>query len=121
MNFFSFNKNLLDKTICVYYFFKKKLQREIGHKIKLGDTINPLNDISAVLAIDNTSNLKNMFWKIDKLGDLWDRGKADANLIRCLPGGSDVLRQGKYLILFQKKRTHYQLILIKKHLNLQLS
>ena len=61
MNFFSFNKNLLDKTICVCYFFKRKMQREIRHKIQLGDTINALNDVSAVLAIDNTSNLKNMF------------------------------------------------------------
>ena len=37
------------------------MQREIGDKIQLGDTINPLNDVSAVLAIDNTSNLKDMF------------------------------------------------------------
>ena len=61
MNLVSFNKNLLDKTICVYYFFKKKkkMQRETGYKIQLGDTLNPLN-VSAVPAIDNTSRC---IWK----------------------------------------------------------
>ena len=48
MNFISFDKNLLDKTICVYYFFKKKkkLLREIGDKIQLGDRFYPLKDVS---------------------------------------------------------------------------
>ena len=71
------------------------MQREIGYKIQLGDTLNTLNDVSAVPAIDNTSNLKDVFGKIDKLGDLWDRGKADSSLIRYIPGGGEVLRQGK--------------------------
>ena len=97
------------------------MQREIGDKIQLGDTLNPLNDVSAVPAIDNTSNLKDVFAKIDKLEDLWDRGKADTSLIRYLPRGSEVLRQGKYLILFKKKHMHHQLTMIKKHLNLQLT
>ena len=51
MNFISFDKNWLDKTICVYYFFskkknKKKLLREIGDKIQLGDRFYPLKDVS---------------------------------------------------------------------------
>ena len=51
MNFICFDKNLLDKTICVYYFFskkknKKKLLREIGDKIQLGDRFYPLKDVS---------------------------------------------------------------------------
>ena len=54
MNFVSFNKYLLDKTICVYYFLKKKMQREIGDKIQLGDTLTPLNDASVVPAIDKS-------------------------------------------------------------------
>ena len=79
------------------------MQREIGDKIQLGDTLNPLNDASAVPAIDSTSNLKDIFGKIDKLGDLWDRGKADANLIRYLPGGGEVSRQGKIFNIVPKK------------------
>ena len=51
MNFISFDKNLLDKTICVLLFFfkkknKKKLLREIGDKIQLGDRFYPLKDVS---------------------------------------------------------------------------
>ena len=38
---------------------KKKMQRETGDKIQLGDTLNPLN-VSAVPAIDNTSRC---IWK----------------------------------------------------------
>ena len=32
MNFISFDKNLLDKTICVYYFFKKKKQKKTAKR-----------------------------------------------------------------------------------------
>ena len=68
------------------------MQRETSNKIKLGETLNPLNDVSAVLSIDNTLNLKDVYGKVDKLGDLWDRGPADANLIRYIPGLSNVSR-----------------------------
>ena len=68
------------------------MQGETSNKIKLGETLNPLNDVSAVLSIDNTLNLKDVYGKVDKLGDLWDRGQADANLIRHIPGLSNVSR-----------------------------
>ena len=97
------------------------MQREIGDKTQLGDTLNPLNDVSTVPAIDNTSNLKDVFGKIDKLGDLWDRGKADTSLIRYLPGGSEVLRQGKIFNIVPKKAYVSSTYSDKKHLNLQLS
>ena len=71
------------------------MQREISNKIQLGETLNLLNDISVVSSIDNTSNLKNVFGKVDKLGDLRDRGQADASLIRYIPCLSNVLRQGQ--------------------------
>ena len=69
----------------------------------MGETLNPLNDVSAVLSIDNTSNLKKVFEKVDKLGDLWDRRQADASLIRYIPGLSNVLRQGKIFNIVSKK------------------
>ena len=81
--------------LSVFIIFSKKMQREIGDKIQLGDTLNPLNDVSAVSTIDNTSDLKDVFGKIDKLGDLWDRGKADMSLIRYLHGVSEAFRQRK--------------------------
>ena len=59
-----------------------KLTSDIKNAIQKIEEKNPLNDVSAVPAIDNTSNLKDVFGKIDKLGDLWDRGTADVSLIR---------------------------------------
>ena len=79
------------------------MQREISNKIKSGETINSLNDVWAVSSIDNTSNLKDVFGKVDKLGDLWDREQADASLIRYIPGLSNVLRQGKIFNIVSKK------------------
>ena len=97
------------------------MKREISNKIQLGETLNPLNDVSAVSSIDNTSNLKDMFGKVDKLGDLWDRGQTDARLIRYIPGLSNVSRQRKIFNIVQKKHMQHQHIPIKKHLNLRLS
>ena len=78
------------------------MQREIGDKIQLGDTLTPLNDVSVIPAIDDTSNLKDVFGKTDKLRHLWDRGKADESLIRYLPGGSKVSKQKKINIVPKK-------------------
>ena len=73
------------------YFFEKNAERN-KQKIQLGRTLNPLNNVSVVSAIDNTSNLKDVFGKVDKLGDLWERGQADASLIRYIPRLTNVLR-----------------------------
>ena len=97
------------------------MKTEISNKIQLGEILNPLNDVSAVSSIDNTSNVKDVFGKVDKLGDLWDRRQTDANLIRYIPGLSNVSRQGKIFNIVPKKHTQHQHILIKKHLNLRLS
>ena len=55
------------------------MQRELSNKIHLGKTLNPLNTVPAVSSIDNTSNLKDVFGKVDKLGDLWDKGTTDGS------------------------------------------
>ena len=78
------------------------MQREISNKNQLGETTNPLNNVSAVSSIYNTSKLKDVFGKIIKLGDLWDRVQANASLIRYIPGLSNVLRQGKIFIIIPK-------------------
>ena len=79
------------------------MQTEISNKIQLGETLNPLNDVSAVSSIDNTCNLKDVFGKVDKLGDLCDKGTADASLIRYIPGLTNVSRQGKIFNIVPKK------------------
>ena len=81
------------------------MQREISNKIQLDETLNPLNKVSVVSSIDNTSNLKDVFGKVDKLGNLWDRGQADASLIRYILGLSNVSRQGKIFNIVPKKHT----------------
>ena len=92
------------------------MQSKITNKIQWGETLNPLNDFSA--SIDSTSNLKDVFRKVDKLGDLWDSGQADASLIRYIPGLSNVSRQGKIFNIVKKKRhTQHQHWPIKKHLS----
>ena len=79
------------------------MQGEIRNKIQLGKTLNLLNDVSAVSSIDNTPKLKDVFGNVDKLGDLWDRGQADARLIRYVLGLSNVSRQGKIFNIVPKK------------------
>ena len=79
------------------------MQREISNKIQLGETLNPLNDVPAVSYIANTSNLKYVFEKVDKLWYLWDKGTVDAILIRYIPGLSNVSRQGKIFNIVPEK------------------
>ena len=62
-----------------YFYFI--MQREISNKVQLGENLNPLKDLPKVPAIDNTSDLKDVFRKVDKLGNLWEDGKMDYNLI----------------------------------------
>ena len=94
------------------------MQREINNKSQLDETLHPLIDVSAVLSIDNTANLKDVFGKVDKLGDLWVRGQADESLIRYIPGLSNVSRQGKIYNIVQKKAYATSTYANKKHLNL---
>ena len=44
-----------------------------------------------------------MFGKVDKLGDLWDMGQADASLITYITGLSNVSRQGEIFNIAPKK------------------
>ena len=80
-NFASINKKSLNKTLFVL--IKKNAERN--------------------KQIDNTSNLKDVFGKVDKLGGLWDMGRADASLIRYIPGLSNVSRQEKMFNNISKK------------------
>ena len=86
------------------YLFSVKIKREISNKSQLGETLNLLNNVLAASSIDNPSNLKDVFGKVDKLGDLWEKGTADASLIRYIPGLSNVSRQGKIFNIVLKKR-----------------
>ena len=73
------------------------MQIDISNKILLGF------DVSGVSATDNSSNLKDVFGKVDKLGNLRDKGEADASLVRYIPSLSDVSRQGQIYNIIPKK------------------
>ena len=70
------------------------MQRETSNKVQLGENLNPLKDLPKLPAVDNISDLKDVFRKVKKLGNLWKDGKMDYNLIRYLPGLATVSRQG---------------------------
>ena len=97
------------------------MQRQISNKIQFCETLNPLNNVSAVSSIYNTIKLKDVFGRVNNLGDLWDRVQANASLISYIPGLSNVLRQGKIFIIVPKKAYTTSTYTNKKHLNLQLS
>ena len=71
------------------------MQREISNKIRLGENLNPLRDVTNVPSVHNVANLRNVFSKVDKLGNLWNKGEADAELARYIPGLTDASKQGQ--------------------------
>ena len=78
------------------------MQGEVSKRIQLGQDLNPLNG-SAVPSIDNQANVKDLLSKVDKLGKLWDEGKADESLARYLPGLTNVSRQGKLYNIIRRR------------------
>ena len=90
------------------------MQREVLNRIQLGQDLNPLNDITAILSIDNQANIKDLS-KIDKLGELWDEGKADESLARHLPGLANVSRQGELYNIIGRKKYASSTYTDKKH------
>ena len=46
------------------------MKSKINNNIQLGQSLNPLNDVVKVPSVDNSSDLKDIFTKIDKLGKL---------------------------------------------------
>ena len=61
------------------------MQRKISNKIQLDENLNPLRDILNIPSINNITNIKDAFSKVDKLGVLWDKGETDASLLRYIP------------------------------------
>ena len=79
------------------------MQREISDKIRLGENLHPLGDVTNVPSVDNVANLRNDFSKVHKLGNLWDKGEADADLPRYISGLTDASRQGQIYNIEPKK------------------
>ena len=71
------------------------MQTKINKDVQLGQSLNPLNDVVKVSSVDNTTALKDVFTKIDKLGKLWKDGSMDFDLIRYLPRMTKISRQSQ--------------------------
>ena len=71
------------------------MQREISDKNNLGDTLNPYNDARRSTAIDRTTSKYNDAKdKVQKIRDLINMGKYDADLAKYIPGLLDLAIQG---------------------------
>ena len=94
------------------------MQRELSKKIQLGENLSPLKDLPKVPTIDNTSDLKDVFRKVNKLCNLQEGSKMDYNLIRHLPGLATVFRQRQIYNIIPKKLMPCLATQTKKRLNL---
>ena len=71
------------------------MQRDIGNKNTLGNTLNRIDDIRRSTAIDRTtSNYNDAKEKVQKIRDLIKMGKYDADLAKYIPGLMDLAIQG---------------------------
>ena len=71
------------------------MQRDISDKNTLGETLNPYNDPWRSTAIDRTaSNYDDAKEKVQKIRDLINMGKYDADLAKYIPGLLDLAVQG---------------------------
>ena len=62
---------------------------------KLGENLNPLDDATGVDAIDFSADIDKLLTKLDKLTDLYDSRKVDADILRYIPGMSKIMYQGQ--------------------------
>ena len=71
------------------------MQRDISNRNTLGDTLNPIDDARRSTAIDQTtSNYNDAKEKVQKIRDLINMGKYDADLAKYIPGLTDLAIQG---------------------------
>ena len=69
------------------------MQSAKSTRVKLGENLNPLDDATGVDAVDFSADIDNLLTKLDKLTDLYDSGKVDADILRYIPGMSKIMYQ----------------------------
>ena len=71
------------------------MQRDISNRNILGETLNPIDNARRSTAIDRTtSNYNEAKEKVQKINDLINMGKYDADLAKYIPGLTDLAIQG---------------------------
>ena len=71
------------------------MQAARSNRVKLGENLNPIEDASGVDAVDFSADIDNLIGKLDKLTDLYDTGKVNADMFRYIPGISKIMYQGQ--------------------------
>ena len=70
------------------------MQSAQSNRVKLDDNLNPLENATGVDAVDFSADIDNLLTKIDKITDLYDTGRVDADLLRDIPGMAKIMYQG---------------------------
>ena len=71
------------------------MQRKIGNKVFLGQTVSSFDDIGNSSAIDRAaSNYTDAKEKVRKIGELISTGKYDADIAKYIPGILEMKFQG---------------------------
>ena len=71
------------------------MQANVSNKVKLGQSLEPLQDATGVDSVDFSADIDNLLKKLDKLSDLYERGRIDSDLLRYIPGMSKIMYQGQ--------------------------
>ena len=71
------------------------MQAGRSNRVRLGENVNPIEDATGVDAVDLSADIDNLIGKLDKLTDLYDTGKVDADILRYIPGMSKIMYQGQ--------------------------
>ena len=71
------------------------MQANVSNKVKLGQSLDPLQDATGVDSVDFSADFDNLLKKLDKLSDLYEKGRIDSDLLRYIPGMSKIMYQGQ--------------------------
>ena len=71
------------------------MQAAKSNRVKLGENLNPLEDATGVNSTEFSADIENLITKLDKLSDLYDSGKIDADVLRYILGMSKISYQGQ--------------------------
>ena len=71
------------------------MQAARSNRVRLGENLNPIEDATGVDVVNFSADIDNLIGKLDKLTDLYDTGKVDADMLRYIPGMSKIMYQGQ--------------------------
>ena len=79
----------------VLFFCLKKMQANVSTKPRLGQSLDPLDNVLGVDSVDFSADIDNLLKKLDKITDLYENGRIDSDILRYNPGMSKIMYQGQ--------------------------